>query len=189
MKIFFIDILVFLFQLKTIIEKKDKETQNRNFHQSIGMLSKRKTSYLKTLFWKNKPQKSNSKWPSAAVTRQYYGLSQKLLLLLLLFWQGQGVLFCFVFINSQASFVTSVDSETLQHRDSWGLAHLHQISHLAQKFLLLPTLCPLPVPQAGRQFRSFRACGTPGHKGQAGGAEDISKAFQLLPRAFNINDK
>ena len=48
---------------------------------------------------------------------------------------------------------------------------------------------PLPVPQAGRQFRSFRACGTPGHKGQAGGAEDISKAFQLLPRAFNINDK
>lgn len=35
MKVFFIYILVFLFQLKTIKKKKGKDTQIRNFYQSI----------------------------------------------------------------------------------------------------------------------------------------------------------
>lgn len=40
MKVFFIYILVFLFQLKTIIEKKkDKESQIKTFYQSLLTLS------------------------------------------------------------------------------------------------------------------------------------------------------
>lgn len=73
MKVFFIYILVFLFQLKKNNRgKKGKETPIRNFHQSVLKLSRRKTSYLSILFWKNKAQKSNSKWSSVAVTGQYY---------------------------------------------------------------------------------------------------------------------
>lgn len=187
MKVFFIYILVFLFQLKTIIEKKkDKESQIKTFYQSLLTLSIMKTSYLNILFWKKEitPTQKQIKVVLSGTDMTISHIKMRIFCVCVcggVWWIG-----CF-FIHSH--------SWTVRH-SSEGRAGVWFIftrpATWLRSFCSRPSVLParaLGTKWADLSDHRLKTVETPGHKGEAYGAWDISKTLQLLLKGFNINAK